>query len=183
MPRRRPTKAGASHTRAAKTQTEVGVPTIGHGEETIRRFLSNIFSIHACFDEIHQIWAGLIGLSEAQWLILLAIDELDGGEGVPGIEICAKLRIHPTFVTLQTKSLEKAGFITRTASTADARFVLMSLTSKARAEIAKLSAQRRSLNESVFAGLDDRTLRGITDRLTEIMKNAEKAARRLSAEI
>lgn len=58
----------------------------------------------------------------------------------------------------------------------------MSLTSKARAEIAKLSERRRALNESIFAGLDDRGLLDVTNTLTEIMKNAERAARRLSAE-
>lgn len=182
MPPRRPTKVGTPHARTTKTQRDARVPTDGHNEEAIRRFLLNIFSIHACFDEIHQVWAKLVGLSEAQWLILLAIDELDTGEGVPGIKICAKLHIHPTFVTTQTKGLEKAGFVTRIASPTDARFVLMSLTDKARAEIAKLSERRRALNESIFAGLDDPTLQEITERLTEIMKNAERAARVLSAE-
>jgi len=141
-----------------------------------------VFSIRAHLDDIHQIWAKLLGVSEPQWLILLAIDELDSGEGVPGTKIAAKLHIHPVFVTTQTKSLEKAGFVTRKTSAVDARFVLMSLTSKARAEFAKLSAQRRALNESLFVGLDDQAFQVVTDKLTEIMKNAERAARRLSAE-
>ncbi|MFZ2156668.1 MAG: MarR family winged helix-turn-helix transcriptional regulator [Bradyrhizobium sp.] len=180
MSPRRATKSGAS--RSAGTQNEARTPSIKHHDETVRRFIWSVFSIRTHLDDIHQIWANLLGVSEPQWLILLAIDELDSGEGVPGTKIAAKLHIHPVFVTTQTKSLEKAGFVTRITSAVDARFVLMSLTSKARTEIAKLSAQRRALNESLFAGLDDQGLQDVTNKLTEIMKNAEKAARRLSAE-
>lgn len=182
MPPRRATKVGASPASSVKTQKGASASSDRYNEETVRRFIWSVFSIHAHLDDIHQIWAKLLGVSEAQWLILLAIDELDSGEGVPGTKISTKIRIHPTFVTTQTKSLEKAGFLTRTTSATDARFVLMSLTAKARAEIAKLSVQRDALNESIFAGLDDHALQDVTDRLTGIMKNAEKAARRLSAE-
>jgi DNA-binding MarR family transcriptional regulator len=182
MPPRKTPKSSASHSRSVRTQKEASAPTISHGEETVRSFIWSVFSIHTHLDEIHQIWANLLGVTEPQWLILLAIDELDNGEGVPGTKIAAKLHIHPVFVTTQTKSLEKAGFVTRITSTTDARFVLMSLTSKARTEIARLSAQRQALNESIFAGLDDQALQDVTKKLAEIVKNAEKAARRLSAE-
>lgn len=182
MSPRRSTKIGKSHSRSVETQKEAGGSSIRHNEETIRSFIWNVFSIHSYLDDIHQIWANLLGVSEPQWLILLAIDELDSGEGVPGTKIAAKLHIHPVLVTTQTKSLEKAGFVTRTTSTTDARFVLMSLTAKARSEIANLSAQRQALHESLFAGLDDQGLRDVTKKLMEIVKNAERAARRLSAE-
>jgi DNA-binding MarR family transcriptional regulator len=182
MSPRRTTKVGAPHASSVKTQKQVRTASVRYNEETVRRFIWSVFSIHTYLDDIHQIWANLLGVSEPQWLILLAIDELDGGEGVPGTKISAKIHIHPTFVTTQTKSLEKAGFVTRITSATDARYVLMSLTSKARAEIAKLSAQRQALNESIFAGLDDCELQSVTDTLARIMKNAEKAARRLSVE-
>lgn len=182
MPRRRNKASASRPPSSVKTQKDVHAPNVRHNEETIRRFVGGLFAIHAHLDDIHKVWAKLLGVSEPQWLILLAVDELDNGEGVPGNKISAKVHIHPAFVTTQTKMLEKAGFLTRVVSANDARFVLMSLTSKARAEIAKLSERRHALNESIFAGLDDRGLLEVTDTLTEIMKNAERAARRLSAE-
>lgn len=181
-PVKRAPKVGTSHASTAKTGKKAVAISAEHNEEVVRKFIWNVVSIHTHLEDIHQIWANLLGVSEPQWRILLAIDELDNGNGVPGTGISAKVHIHAAYVTIQTKSLEKAGFVRRITSTADARFVLMSLTDKARAEIAKLSMQRTALNDSIFAGLDDQALRDITDRLTVIKNNAEKAARRLAIE-
>ncbi len=62
-------------------------------------------------EDIHTSWAGLLGITEPQWLILMAITELDEGRGVAGIDIANKLRVHPAFVINQTKSLEKGGLL------------------------------------------------------------------------
>jgi len=181
-PVRRAKKVSRSRASSAKSERKpLEIPT-DQNEETVRDFIWNVASIHTYLDDIHQIWANLLGVTEPQWLILMAIDELDSGNGVPGTQISAKVHIHPAFVTTQTQSLAKAGLVTRIPSTTDARFVMMSLTDKAREDIAKLSTQRRALNDFIFGGLDGEMLRGITDKLMVIKNNAEKAARRLALE-
>ena len=111
-------------------------------DRAITDFIWNVVEIHSQLEDIHTSWAGLLGITEPQWLILMAITELDEGRGVAGIDIANKLRVHPAFVTNQTKSLEKSGFLSRRPGADDARFVLMSLTAKATTEIEKLSKRK-----------------------------------------
>ncbi|MBR0840369.1 winged helix-turn-helix transcriptional regulator [Bradyrhizobium liaoningense] len=152
-------------------------------DRAINDFVWNVVEIHSQLEEIHKSWAELLGITEPQWLILMAVDELDKGQGVAGIEVANKLRIHQAFVTNQTKSLEKSGFLSRKHRADDARYVLMSLTSKARTEIAKLSKRKLALNSTMFNEFDEKTLEQLNVVLTTIAKNARLAARLLSIDI
>ncbi|MDH2406569.1 MarR family transcriptional regulator [Bradyrhizobium sp. SSUT18] len=149
-------------------------------DRSVRDFVWNIIEIHSQLEEIHKSWAQLLGITEAQWLILMAIEELDGGLGVSGIAVANKLRIHPAFVTNQTKRLEAMEFLARGPSPDDARFVQMSLTSTARAEIKKLSIKREALNSTIFDGLDEASLDYLNKRLSSIAKNSRLASQKLS---
>lgn len=149
-------------------------------DRAIRDFIWNIVEIHSQLEEIHKGWAGLMGITEPQWLILMAIDELDQGRGVPGIAVANKLRIHPAFVTNQTKKLDELGFLSRVTSPDDARFLQISLTEKALGAISDLSKKREALNSTMFAGLDEASLDYLNKRLASIAKNSQLASKKLS---
>lgn len=149
-------------------------------DRAVRDFIWNIVEIHSQLEEIHKSWAQMLGITEPQWLILMAIDELDEGRGVSGIAVANKLRIHPAFVTNQTKRLEKMEFLARAPSPDDARFVQMALTQKARAEIANLSIKRQALNATMFDGLDEASVHYLNQRLGSIAKNSRLASQKLS---
>lgn len=149
-------------------------------DKAVRDFIWNIVEIHSQLEEIHKSWAQLLGITEAQWLILMAIDELDEGRGVSGIAVANKLRIHPAFVTNQTKRLETLELLTRVASPEDARYVQMSLTQKARAEIEKLSKKRQALNGTLLDGLDGASIDYLNKRLALLAKNSRLASQKLS---
>ncbi|KAH2776380.1 hypothetical protein KXW38_000372, partial [Aspergillus fumigatus] len=50
-------------------------------DRAITDFIWNIVEIHSQLEDIHTSWAGLLGITEPQWLILMAITELDQGRG------------------------------------------------------------------------------------------------------
>lgn len=149
-------------------------------KRAVSDFIWNIVEIHSQLEEIHKSWAQMLGITEPQWLILLAIDELDRGRGVSGTAVANKLRIHPAFVTNQTKRLEKLEFLARATSPDDARFLEISLTEKARVEIGKLSEKREALNSTMFSGLDEDSLAYLNKRLNSIAKNSRFASQKLS---
>lgn len=149
-------------------------------DRAITEFIWNVVEIHSQLEDIHTSWAGMLGITEPQWLILMAITELDQGRGVAGIDIANKLRVHPAFVTNQTKTLEKSGFLSRRPGADDARFVLMSLTTKATTEIEKLSKRKLALNSTMFNEIDENTLTDLNAALATIAKNARLAARLLA---
>ncbi|MCP3392254.1 MarR family transcriptional regulator [Bradyrhizobium sp. CCGB12] len=151
-----------------------------HSERAVRDFFWNIVELHSHLEEIHKGWGQMLGISEPQWLILMAIDELDEGRGVSGIAVANKLRIHPAFVTNQTKKLESLELLARLPSPDDGRFLQMSLTEKARAGITALSITRTAVNSTIFAELDEESLRYLNQRLISIAKNSRLAAQKLS---
>src|SRR6266849_2896949 len=97
-------------------------------EDVVRRFLLDLASINVHLDEIRKFWAKSLGVSGPQWMILMALSELDRGQGVSGKDVSELLHIDPSFITTQTKLLERAGLVRRLASSEDARVILMSLT-------------------------------------------------------
>ncbi|PDT64023.1 transcriptional regulator [Bradyrhizobium ottawaense] len=148
-------------------------------DRAVRDFIWNMVEIHSQLEEIHKSWAQLLGITQPQWLILMAVDELDEGRGVSGIAVANKLRIHPAFVTNQTKKLETMELLARAPSPDDARFVQMSLTPNARAEVAKLTDKRHALNATMFDGLDQASLDYLNKRLASIAKNSQLASQKL----
>lgn len=146
------------------------------------RFIWDVVSINSHIEDIHEEWAQRLGLTGPQWLILMAIRELDTGGGVSGVDIATKLHFHQAFVTPQTKILEKADYISRSTSKADARFVLMALTAKAQRDIEGLEALRRQVNAMMFSGLDETAVQSILELLSQLRLNSERAARQLAVD-
>ena len=174
----------ASSGRSAKDGSQGGANTTDQNQDDlVREFIWNIVSINTHFEEIRYMLARMLGISGPQWLILMAISDLDRGDGVSVRVVSEKLHVDPSFVTTQSKSLEKHGFMKRITSLDDARVVLMSLTDKACKQMANLSLHQEKLNEFIFSDLDARALGDITGKLTMLKNRLEKASLRFAAEI
>jgi DNA-binding MarR family transcriptional regulator len=112
----------------------------------------------------------------------MAIGDLDRGKGVAVKDVSAMLHVDPSFVTTQSKMLEKNGLLRRIPSTEDARVVLMSLSDKASKKIALLSARRENLSAFVFSGFDEASLKDISDQLSALKGRLEKATLMLAVD-
>lgn len=152
-------------------------------DRAIKDFIWNVADIHSELEEINKSWAELLGITEPQWLILITVEELDDGSGVAGVDIAQKLRVHPAFVTNQTKVLEKLDLLIRKPSPDDARYVLMSLTEKAQAQIAELAQKKLVVNSTIFHELDERSLADLNVVLRSIARKAKLASKKLAIEV
>ena len=83
------------------------------------------------FEEVSNFWARVLGIRGPQWMIIVALQKLDHGEGVPVVAIATMLQANPTFVITQSRLLEKKGFVRRTAMSDESGTVCLSLTDKA----------------------------------------------------
>jgi MarR family transcriptional regulator, organic hydroperoxide resistance regulator len=173
----------SSKSRDAKDSRQAGTNAGRQNQELVREFIWDIVSISTRFEEIRYMLAQILGISGPQWMILMAINDLDRGNGVSVRVVSAKLHVDPSFVTTQSKSLEKHGFVRRITSADDARVVLMSLTDKASKQIASLSSRQEMLNEFIFSDFDDRALVDIAGKLAALKNRLEKATLRFAAEI
>jgi MarR family transcriptional regulator, organic hydroperoxide resistance regulator len=94
---------------------------------------------------------------------------------VPVKIVSKMLHVDPSFVTTQSKLLEKKGFMRRKTSDEDARVVQMSLTDKSYKHIAGLASKQEELNNFIFAEFSDRELSDFTARLAALKNRLEKA--------
>ena len=99
----------------------------------------------------------------------------------PGVQL-KMLHVDPSFVTTQSKLLEKKGFIRRKASSEDARIVKMSLTDKTYKHLAGLASQQEALNEFIFAEFSAREIDELTGKLASLKKRLEKACLKVAVD-
>jgi|SRR5450631_930336 DNA-binding MarR family transcriptional regulator len=151
--------------------------------EIIRQFIWDVASINVHLEEIHNFWAKTLGISGPQWMILMALADLDQSHGLPVNVVSKMLHVDASFVTTQSKILEKKGLVRRRTSDHDARVVQMSLTDKTYKQISNLSSRRDNLNEFIFAEFSDRELKATTDKLTSLKKRLEKACLMVALDI
>ena len=144
-------------------------------QEAIRRFSWEIASISAHLEELRQFWAKTLGISGPQWMIVVALADHDQGDGVPVNVVSKLLHVDPSFVTTQSKLLEKKGFVRRKTAAEDGRIVKMSLTDKTSKHLANLASQQESLNEFIFAEFGDQELAQLTGKLAAVKRRLEKA--------
>ncbi|SDN76829.1 MarR family winged helix-turn-helix transcriptional regulator [Afipia sp. GAS231] len=156
--------------------------TAPKNQDTIRRFAWVINSVGVHLEELRYFWAKALGISGPQWMILMALADLDDKDGVPVNVVSKKLHVDPSFVTTQSKLLEKKGFLRRKPSTEDARIVLMSLTDKTYKQMAGLAAQQEALNEFIFAELSNKQLDELIDTLSGLRNRLEKGRLKVVAD-
>ena len=152
----------------------------GKNQDIARRFAWEVGAINVYLQEIRYFWAKALGVSGPQWMILMALADLDQGEGVAVKVVSKMLHVDPSFVTTQSKMLEKKGFMRRKTSDDDARVVQMSLTDKTYKHIASLASQQEELNNFIFAEFSDRDLSEFTGKLTALKARLEKASLKVS---
>jgi DNA-binding MarR family transcriptional regulator len=141
-----------------------------------KQFTWEIAGINVHLQDIRNFFAKALGISSPQWLILMALADLDQGDGVSVKVVSKMLHVDSSFVTTQSKMLEKKGFIRRKTAIDDARVVQMSLTDKSYKHMAKLASQQEELNKFIFGEFTDRGLEEFTGRLVALKKRIEKAS-------
>lgn len=158
------------------------LPTPSKEYMTYRQIIWDIISINSNFEDMRRHWAKKFGVTGPQWAIMLAINDLDKGGGVPVGEVSVKIHAVSTFVTTQTKLLEQKGLLKRISSTTDARVVLMSLSDRARKEISKYFGRWGDLHSFIFADFDAAALRDMKQKLEFLKKRTDVARSRTAVD-
>jgi MarR family transcriptional regulator, organic hydroperoxide resistance regulator len=86
---------------SAQNPLQTGSPR--KNQDATRRFTWEIASISVHLEELRYFWAKALGISGPQWMILMAVAELDQGEGIPVNAVSKMLHVDSSFVTTQSK--------------------------------------------------------------------------------
>ncbi|TFV48217.1 MarR family winged helix-turn-helix transcriptional regulator [Bradyrhizobium niftali] len=149
----------------------------------LRRIGWDIDSINVHLCELRRHTARELGITGPQWMILMALEDLDNGDGVPVHVVSNRLGVNGSFVTTQSKLLEKRGFIRRKRSTSDARVVQMSLSTKTTKQLATLSTQQDTIEQFVVGDFDDRELSEFASKLSMLKDRLKNACLKVSLDL
>jgi len=143
--------------------------------DIIKRFTLEISSINCHLEEVRQLWGKTLGITGPQWMILMAVSDLDKDGGVPVNVVSKLLHVDPSFVTTQSKILEQKQLLLRAPSPSDARVVRLSLTDKTKKHLASLADQYKTFRQYVFDEFSEKELAEFTAKLATLNTRLEKA--------
>ncbi len=146
-----------------------------------RRFATTVAGVAVFLDEIRQFRAKSLGISGPQFALLMAVMDLEQGDGVSIRHVAKAVHVDPSFITTQSKLLEKKGLVRRQVDSHDARVVKLSLSDKAYKQIAGLAADERALNSFIFEELSAEDLEQLTSQLGDLQGRLEKATIKLAS--
>ncbi|TFV48317.1 MarR family transcriptional regulator [Bradyrhizobium niftali] len=144
-------------------------------QDVLRRFTWEIRAINVCLDDLRSFQAHALGLASPQMMILMALIDLEQGDGVP-VNVVAKLmKVESAFITRHSKQLEEKRLVRRKRCANDARIVNLSLTDSARRQLASIAAQQEELDEFVSGYLDITDFAKLASCLSGVRQRLEKA--------
>ena len=138
-------------------------------DRRFRHFVHDTLAFAARIQAVRSGFAGLVGLSDAGYSILISVSHLQDGDGVGINGIAEHLHLSGAFVTIEVGKLVKRGLIDKEIHPDDRRRVLLTLTAAGRAALAALAPMQRQVNDTLFESLstdDFRRLAVIMGTLT-----------------
>ncbi|MBR0965577.1 MarR family transcriptional regulator [Bradyrhizobium diazoefficiens] len=151
--------------------------------EAIDRLTWEITAIHAHLEEIQRVWARVLGISRSQWMILMAISDLDDGSGVPVKTVAKILHVDGSFATTQSNLLEKIKLVRRRPCRMDGRVVRLFLSDRALKLPARESERNQAVTDSVFTDFEEAELNKLIAQLTLLERRLKTAKLRVTLEL
>jgi DNA-binding MarR family transcriptional regulator len=141
-------------------------------------FRSTIYTLVQCVSRLlacRDAFGRELDLTPSQFAVLMGVAHAQGEEGVTIRELAEHVALAPTHVTTEVGRLENAGFLTKRQSSTDRRSVRVSLLPHGQAEIARVAPFVRLVNDTLFRGIDARSL-GIARQVArQLILNSETA--------
>jgi MarR family transcriptional regulator for hemolysin len=123
--------------------------------------------------------ARLVGMTRAQWAVLLRLERL---EGLKQSDLAEDLDIQPITLTRLVDRLCDSGLIERRPDPNDRRAKRLYLTPAARSLLDHISEQVEELAETVLAGIDPAAIGAMLAQLGRARENLKQAIAGKSAE-
>lgn len=149
-------------------------------DRAFRQFVHGLLAFTARLHAIRNGFAELIGLTGAQYTILISVAHLEKDDEVGISAIAEHLHLSGAFVTIETNRLIKKGLLRKEASARDGRRVRLSVTADGRRLLARLAPHQAEVNDTLFAAMTGRDLERMLDVLPDLIDGADAASDKLA---
>jgi MarR family transcriptional regulator, organic hydroperoxide resistance regulator len=150
----------------------------GGSDAAFRELIHDLIAYGHRLDACRDGFAGMAGVSGAQYEILMLASRADG---LSVGEIAGRLHVSGAFVTIESGRLVAAGLLRKDADPQDGRRVLLRITAKARALLERIAPCQRRVNDLLFENLDARGFRDLAALARDLVQCGDRAVAALQA--
>lgn len=184
MPRKRPATSKnaprrSGPPRAATKNLTVSLPEllVGGSDVRFRELIADLFAAAAGMLALRRALATSVGLSAAEYAILLATWHLQK-KGPVGINTLAgQLHVAAANVTAEVGKLVKKGILDKQPHPRDTRSVLIQLTAEGNAILGELTPLLRRINDRLFSGVSANGIEAVASFLHHIADETPNSIR------
>jgi MarR family transcriptional regulator, organic hydroperoxide resistance regulator len=148
------TKSRARPARDSDTELTVSLPQflVDGTDLQFREFVADLFAATAGMQSLRRALAKSVGLSAAEFSVLLATWHLQKKGRVGVTAVARHLHVAGAHVTAEIGKLVQKGFIKKTPDANDTRAVTLVLTRRGEGILAELAPLLRRINDRLFSG-------------------------------
>ena len=171
----RASRKGAAKTKKAPLTISRAELLVDGSDGQFRKLVEGLLTFFASHVAIRDGYASLLGLTGAQYTIMLCIRNLSDGGPVNVGTVASHLRLTGSFITVETKALERRGLVYRERGAEDRRMVSLSLASKGIALLDSIADMRRQVNDVEFDCLGRRDFELLVPLVERLIQSSERA--------
>jgi len=145
------------------------------GDRTLRGLLYDFFAFGRSLEAARARFAGYVGLSPTQYLIMIAIKNSTLDEPMGINQLAAQLRLSGAFITNEVNKLVSDGLIEKSAHPSDARRVQLTATARGLSLLTRLAAFQRPVNDALFGMLTRDKFRLLSQLMARLAADGDRA--------
>jgi DNA-binding MarR family transcriptional regulator len=147
----------------------------GGSDRRFRQLVSDLLTIAVRMEAVRDHHGARMGITAAQYSIMMAIAQFQGRSGVAVGVLARTLHVSSAFIASETGKLARVGLATKKPNPSDGRGVLVSLTRVGRQRIARVGPDVRAVNDMFFADLDRAAFEALSAAAAGLVLGSRKA--------
>jgi DNA-binding MarR family transcriptional regulator len=145
------------------------------GDRTLRGLLYDFFAFGRSLEAARAKFAGYVGLSPTQYLIMIAIKNSTLDEPMGINQLATQLRLSGAFITNEVNKLVSEGLIEKSPHPSDGRRVQLTATGQGFSLLTRLAAFQRPVNDALFGMFTRDEFRLLSQLLARLAADSDRA--------
>lgn len=144
-------------------------------DSAFRELIWGLLVVAKRLQKYPEIFGRRIGVSSAQYTVLIATAHIQGGEGIGIRALADYMHLPAPHITTTVGRLVEAGLLAKRQNPTDGRGVLVSMTKEGDAALRKLAPFQQQVNDVLFAGLSRQEFVIFGQKIDAFLVNSEEA--------
>ncbi|MHA1538797.1 MAG: MarR family winged helix-turn-helix transcriptional regulator [Alphaproteobacteria bacterium] len=144
-------------------------------DSAFRELIWGLLVVAKRLQKYPEIFGRRIGISSAQYMVLIATAHIQGREGIGIRTLADYMHLPAPHVTTTVGRLVDGGLLAKRQDPADGRCVLISMTRSGDLALRELAPFQQQINDVLFAGLSRQEFEAFATMIKTLLVNSERA--------